>query len=139
MHESSRGASDDVRMRGFAHRHTVDAALSWLDAQLMPLVSENVDVRCAAGRVLATKVVSEVDVPGFDRATMDGYSVIADNTEGAGTYSRIPLTVIGDAMPGCAFKGSVSAGQTVRVMTGAPLPAGSDAVLAAEWSGSGIV
>ena len=90
-------------------------------------------LRFAAGRVLAVRIVSEIEVPGFDRATMDGYAVLADNTEGAAAYSRIPLTVIGDAMPGSAFRGSLADGQTVRVMTGAPLPSGSDAVLAAEW------
>ena len=126
-------AADDVRMRGFAHRHTVEAALGWLDAQLQPLDAEDVPVRHAAGRVLATSVVSPVDVPGFDRATMDGYALIAESTEGASAYNRLLLTVIGDSMPGCPFDGSVSAGQAVRVMTGAPMPRGADAVLPAEW------
>ncbi len=133
MRGTNRGLTDDVRMRGFAQRHTVDAALAWLDAQLRPLHSEVVPLGAAAGRVLANSVVSEVDVPGFDRATMDGYAVVADSTEGATAYSRLPLTVIGDSMPGCAFDGSVSAGQAVRVMTGAPMPRGADAVLPAEW------
>ena len=81
----------DVRMQGFARRHTVQAALAWLDAQLHPLDAEDVPLRAAAGRVLATPVVSDVDVPGFDRATMDGYAVVADSTEGATPYNRIPL------------------------------------------------
>jgi len=126
-------AADDVRMRGFAQRHTVEAALGWLDAQLQPLDAEDVLVRHAAGRVLAASVVSPVDVPGFDRATMDGYALIAESTEGASAYNRLLLTVIGDSMPGCPFDGSVSAGQAVRVMTGAPMPCGADAVLPAEW------
>ena len=67
----------DVRMRGFARRHTVAAALAWLDAQLQPLAPERVPLAEAAGRVLAAPVVSDVDVPGFDRATMDGYAVVA--------------------------------------------------------------
>jgi molybdopterin molybdotransferase len=62
-------APDDVRMRGFAQRHTVAAALAWLDAQLHLLESELVPLRHAAGRVLAAPIVSGVDVPGFDRAT----------------------------------------------------------------------
>jgi len=126
-------AADDVRMRGFAQRHTVEAALGWLDAQLQPLDAEDVPVRRAAGRVLATSVVSTVDVPGFDRATMDGYALIAESTEGASAYNRLLLTVIGDSMPGCPFEGSVSAGHAVRVMTGAPMPRGANAVLPAEW------
>jgi molybdopterin molybdotransferase len=132
MRHLSSGA-DDVRMRGFARRHTVDASLAWLDAQLQPLASELVPLRQAAGRVLAASVVSEVDVPGFDRATMDGYAVVAASTEGATAYTRLPLTVIGDSMPGSHFEGSLSAGEAVRIMTGAPMPRGADAVLPAEW------
>src|SRR5580658_8145776 len=133
MRHPSIGAADDVRMRGFAQRHTVAAALAWLDAQLQPLAAEDVPLRIAAGRVLANSVVSDVEVPGFDRATMDGYAVVAGSTEGASAYTRLPLTVIGDSMPGCPFDGFVSSGQAVRVMTGAPMPPGADAVLPAEW------
>src|SRR6266446_6371808 len=114
MRHTSKGAADDVRMRGFARRHTVDAALAWLDAHLQLLAPEIVPLRNAAGRVLADSVVSDVDVPGFDRATMDGYAVVADSTEGATAYTRLPLTVIGDSLPGCPFEGFVSAGQAVR-------------------------
>jgi molybdopterin molybdotransferase len=124
---------DDVRMRGFAHRHTVEAALAWLDAQIRSPGFEIVSLRTAAARVLAAPVVSDVDVPGFDRATMDGYAVMAESTEGATPYNRLPLTVIGDSLPGHAFEGAVGAGQAVRIMTGAPMPPGCDAVLPAEW------
>ena len=128
------GTADDVRMRGFARRHTVEAAIEWLDAQLRPLDAEVVPLRQAAGRVLAAAVVSEVDVPGFDRATMDGYGVVADSTEGAGAYNSLPLDLIGESLPGRPFDGIVTAGQAVRIMTGAPIPSGCDAVLPAEWA-----
>jgi molybdopterin molybdotransferase len=133
MNDHDRGAVDDVRMRGFAHRQTVEAVLAWVDAQLRPLSAELLPLRMAAGRVLATPVASEVDVPGFDRATMDGYAVMAESTEGATSYNRLPLVVIGDSLPGRPFHGSVGIGQGVRIMTGAPLPPGCDAVLPAEW------
>jgi molybdopterin molybdotransferase len=133
MRHPGKQASDDVRMRGFAQRQTVAAALAWLDAQLQPLAAEDVPLQSAAGRVLASSVISDVDVPGFDRATMDGYAVVANSTEGAAAYNRLPLRVIGDSMPGSPFAGSVSAGEAVRVMTGAPMPRGADAVLPAEW------
>src|SRR4051812_29135792 len=94
MHRTGRGALDDVRMRGFTQRHTVDAALAWLDSQLRVLDAESVPLRCAAGRVLASSIVSDVDVPGFDRATMDGYAVTSESTEGATAYNRRPLMVI---------------------------------------------
>src|SRR6188768_795215 len=143
MSPSERPQAADVRMRGFEHRHTVAAALAWLDSQLQPLTSERVPLPVAFGRVLATPVVSDVDVPGFDRATMDGYAVVAVSTDGAAAYSPLPLTVIGDSMPGHAFAGTVGPGQAVRVMTGAPMPRGADAVLPAEFvergSGSTLV
>src|SRR6202789_2889730 len=135
MHHNRKGA-DDVRMRGFAQRHTVDAALAWLDAQLQPLTAEIVPLRVSAGRVLAASVVSDVDVPGFDRAMMDGYAVVSDSTEGATAYTPLPLNVVGEAMPGCPFDGVVGLGEAVRIMTGAPMPDGSDAVLPAEWIGA---
>src|SRR3981081_4357139 len=99
MHNPNGGATDDVRMRGFSRRHTVAAALVWLDAQLKPLSAETIPLRIAAGRVLATSIVSDVDVPGFDRATMDGYAVVAESTEGASAYSRLSLRVTGDSLP----------------------------------------
>jgi len=122
----------DVRMHGFVRRHTVAAALAWLDAQLRTLDGEDVPLRAAAGRVLAVSITSDIDIPGFDRSTMDGYAVVADSTEGATPYNRVPLTVIGDALPGSPFARSIARGEAVRIMTGAPMPAGSDAVLPAE-------
>jgi len=119
-------------MQGFTRRHTVQEALSWLDARLRPLESEEVPLRDATGRVLASAVVSDIDVPGFDRSTMDGYAVVADSTEGATPYNRIPLKVVGDAMPGSPFTRTVARDEAVRIMTGAPMPSGADSVLPAE-------
>ena len=132
MSDSSIGRLPDVRMHGFTRRHTVQAALEWLDAQLRPLESESVPLRAAAGRVLAAPVVSTVDVPGFDRATMDGYAVVADSTEGATPYNRMLLTVVGQAMPASPCERTLLPGEAIRIMTGAPLPGGADAVLPAE-------
>jgi molybdopterin molybdotransferase len=120
-------------MHGFEHRHTVQAALAWLDAQLRILEPEALPLRAAAGRVLAGPVISDVDVPGFDRSTMDGYAVRADVIEGATSYNRVSLRVVGDAMPGTPFVRPIAPDEAVRIMTGAPIPAGSDAVLPAEW------
>ena len=125
--------ADDVRMQGFTRRQTVAQALAWIDARIAPLAGEAVALRDAAGRVLATSIVSDVDVPGFDRATMDGYAVVADTTDGATPYTPLMLAVIGESLPGRPFAGTVGAGEAVRIMTGAPVPAGCDAVLPAEW------
>ncbi|HET9192504.1 MAG TPA: gephyrin-like molybdotransferase Glp [Vicinamibacterales bacterium] len=141
MNRPTSETSKDVRMRGFARRHTVAAALEWLDAQLQPfdaaqgrpLDAETVALGLAAGRVLASSVVSDIDVPSFDRATMDGYAVDAASTDGADSYNRRPLIVIGDSMPGRSFGGLLRPGEAVRVMTGAPIPRGADAVVPAEF------
>jgi molybdopterin molybdotransferase len=130
---SSEPASNrDVRMRGFARRTTVEAALEWIDSVAQPPPIENVSLWHAAGRVLAADVVSDVDVPAFNRSMMDGFAVQAADTQGATPYNRLELRIIGQSLAGCAFGGNVEPRQAVRIMTGAPLPVGADAVLPAE-------
>ena len=63
---------------------------------------------------------------------MDGFAVRGEDTFGADTYNPLPLTVIGTAMPAKPFDGTVGPGEAVRIMTGAPLPVGANAVLMAE-------
>ncbi len=126
--------ADDVRMRGFTRRTPVRDALKWLDQQIHQLPAELVSLHAAAGRVLAVDVTSSVNVPSFDRAMMDGFAVRAADTLGAGPLRRMALQVIGTAMPGRAFEGVVGPGQAVRIMTGAPMPKGADAVLPAEFT-----
>lgn len=129
--------SADVRMRGFAQRSTVEAALAWVDASLPRIgdfSTEDVDLLRAAGRVLARDVVSEVNLPPFPRAMMDGFALLAADTLGASSYNPQWLTVLGTCLPGVAFAGNVVHGTAVRTMTGAPLPDGADAVLPVEFS-----
>jgi len=137
---SDRPRPQDVRMKGFANRSTVQQAWDWLDNAIesMPpsVGTESIPIVEAAGRVLAADVVSRVDVPMFDRAMMDGYALHADDTAGASTYNRLPLSVIGVALPNSPFDGVVSRGQAVRIMTGAPVPDGVDAVLPVEQTES---
>lgn len=124
----------DVRMRGFAERTTVESALSWLDAHAQCLESESVSLAQSAGKVLAQDIVSQTDVPGFSRAMMDGYAVHAADTHGAAPYNPLALAIIGEVLPGNQFSAEVQRGQAVRIMTGAPIPQGADAVLPAEYS-----
>lgn len=114
----------DVRMTGFAARTPVADVLALIDARVGPLPAERVSVTAAAGRVLASAVISAVNVPAFPRCMMDGYAV---RTADAG-----PRRLVGAAYPGRPFAGTVTAGECVRVTTGAPLPGGADAVLVAE-------
>lgn len=126
----------DVRMRGFARRVTVDDALNWVDSQAQPLAPEVVPLTAAAGRVLAADIQSTVQVPPFARSMMDGYALHAAATEGASPYNRLPLTIVGESLPGRPFLSTagnpVSPQEAVRIMTGAPLPPGTDAVLPVE-------
>jgi molybdopterin molybdotransferase len=119
-------------MRGFARRVTVEAAVGWVDAQLRPLAAESVPLQAAARRVLSGDVVSPIDVPGFDRAMMDGFAVQAASVAGASAYNPIVLDLLGEAFPGRPYAGEVVAERAVKIMTGAPIPPGANAVLPAE-------
>lgn len=124
----------DVRMRGFSRRAEVSAAWAWLAQHAQCLGHEAVPIDAASGRVLARDVVATLDVPAFDRAAMDGYALHGDETTGAGDYNPLAFRVVGRALPGQPFEGTVRAGEAVRIMTGAPLPAGADAVVPAEYA-----
>lgn len=107
---------------------TVDEALAALRARLAPVTErETVAVGDALGRILAEDVVSRVDLPAFDNAAMDGYAVRAGDAPGP-----VALKVVGHALAGHAFGGRVGTGEAVRIMTGAALPAGADAVVMSE-------
>jgi molybdopterin molybdotransferase len=123
----------DVRMRGFQDRAEVADVLRLIDDRIGPLHTiEPVPLRQASGRVLAEDVIAAFAVPGFDRAAMDGYALHAEETFGAGPYNPLSLHLAGESMPGRPFAGQVLPGQAVRIMTGAPVPAGADAVLPVE-------
>ena len=125
----------DVRMKGFAKRTTVEAATEWIDSALPDYSSfpiESVSLFHAYGRVLATKVNSSVNVPGFTRSMMDGFAIRAEETLGATAYNALSFHIVGNSFPGTPFSGTVLSGQAVRIMTGAPMPGGADAVIPAE-------
>ncbi len=124
----------DVRMRGFTRRAEVDTAWQWIDRHTPRLGSQVIDTEQAAGRILASEVVAAIDVPAFDRSAMDGYALRGEETIGASEYNPLTFRVIGQALPGQRFDGSVLPGQAVRIMTGAPMPDGADAVVPAEYA-----
>ena len=124
--------TEDVRMRGFRRRATVEATVAAALDGVGPLPAEPVAVTECVGRVLAAPVKSRVNVPPFRRATMDGYAVCAADTFGASAYSPVQLDVSGTITPGSGLPAEVRSGAAWRIMTGAPVPAGADAVLRAE-------
>lgn len=100
-----------------------------LDAVPVLTATEQLPLKAALGRVLASPVVASIDVPPFDNSAMDGYAVrSADcNTSGA-----TQLSVSGASFAGAPLDGTMAEGQCVRIMTGAVIPDGADAVLMQE-------
>lgn len=92
------------------------------------LAAEEIALTEAVGRVLRCEALSDLDLPPFDRARMDGYAVRAADTTSASAKHPARLRAIGEVAAGHAFDGQVAAGEAVRIMTGAPLPDGADAV-----------
>jgi len=99
-----------------------------------PLGFEEVPLTKAFGRVLAEDVYSEVDVPPFDRAAMDGYAVKATDTFGAREDKPAKLKVIGKVKVGSKPEVYVDAGEAVEIGTGAPMPGGANAVVMVEYT-----
>lgn len=127
-----RASFRDPRMRGFQDRATVEQFHDWIDATAHPLVAVRIALGEAADRVLAATVTTATAVPPFDRAAMDGYAVRGEETFGADTYTPASFDLVGDARPGMPHVATVGPGQAVRIMTGAPMPAGTDAVARVE-------
>lgn len=121
-------------MHGFTQRSEVSAALEWIDDHARRLGNETIPIEDAAGRILATDVIAPLNVPGFDRAAMDGYALRGVETAGAGEYNPLAFPVLGQAMPGRPFDGAIRPFAAVRIMTGAPVPEGADAVVPAEYA-----
>jgi len=86
----------------------------------------------ALGQVLAEDVVSPVTIPPLDNTGMDGYAVRAADTSGATPSTPVNLRVVGEVAAGYLFAGEVTPGTAVRIMTGAPIPRGADAVVPFE-------
>src|SRR5262245_11116661 len=105
---------------------TVAEAIAEILAHVQPLQAKRIPLADALGLVLAQDVFSELDSPPFDKALMDGYAVRApDLPDGRGR-----LRVIEEVLAGQVGRFPVGVGEATRIMTGAPIPAGADAVVA---------
>lgn len=105
------------------------AAILELLPEPEPILLRLVD---ALGLVLADDVASDAEVPAFPNAAMDGYAVVSDDLREAAEGAPVSLTVVGEVVAGVAPLDEVVAGTAVRIMTGAPMPAGADAVVPVE-------
>ncbi len=116
---------------------TVEQAFESVLARCRRLETERVGLLDALGRVLAEDAVSDIDVAPFDNSAMDGYAVIAAETASATEDDPVRLEVIDHIAAGSTPSVAVRPGTASRIMTGAPMPEGADAVIMVEHTRPG--
>ncbi|SDM31612.1 molybdopterin molybdotransferase [Nonomuraea maritima] len=114
---------------------SVDEHLAEILATVRPLAPLELELEQTLGATLAEDVTSPVPLPPFDNSAMDGYAVRADDL----AQAPVTLPVIDDVAAGSTDLRAVGPGHTVRIMTGAPVPAGADCVVPVEWTDGGTV
>jgi molybdopterin molybdotransferase len=120
-------------MRPIRETIPLDEALALLFETAQPIArTERVDIRDAHGRVIAESAQSAMDVPPFDRAAMDGYAVVAEDTFGAGRYEPRVLRLVDKVYTGQVPSRALARGECIEIATGAPMPEGADAVVMVE-------
>ncbi len=110
----------------------VEQALGIVLGSVSPLAMETRPLLDCLGSVLAEEVPADMDIPPFDNSAMDGYAVMAADTAGATPEKPVSLRVIADLPAGYPPPALVRSGEAVRIMTGAPMPSGTDAVVRTE-------
>jgi molybdopterin molybdotransferase len=122
-------------MRGFVERTDLEHGLDKLRSIIRPLVDrEQVPLGDSLDRVLASDLVADRNVPGFNKSAVDGYALRGEDTFGATAAAPLSLELVGELLPGSGPQLVVAPGRTARIMTGAPVPEGADAVLMAEYA-----
>ena len=111
---------------------SVEEALEKILSNVHVLEHEEKPILDCLGQVLDADIVSGFDVPPHDNSAMDGFAVLAADTLTADAGNPVLLKVIGEVAAGYSTGLKVSSGATIRIMTGAPLPAGADAVVQFE-------
>jgi len=120
------------------HRHaeedmlSVEEAFQRIMASFSPLEAEDVSLLDCLGQVLAEDIQSPLDLPPLSNSAMDGYAVLSADIQGASPESPRNLEVIGLVAAGQVSNQTVVSGVAIRIMTGAPIPAGADAVVPFE-------
>ena len=112
------------------YREGILASLESLDPINLPLADSH-------GCVLAEDVVAQWPLPSFDNSSMDGYAVIASDVSSAAEASPVTLTVIDDVPAGSRADVALRPGCAVRIMTGAPIPSGTDCIVPVEVTDAG--
>ncbi|WP_369235583.1 gephyrin-like molybdotransferase Glp [Streptomyces sp. R21] len=120
------------------HLWSVTEHLEDILATVRPLEPIELQLLDAQGCVLVEDVTVAVSLPPFDNSSMDGYAVRVADVAGASEEYPASLTVVGDVAAGQAEQPYVGPGQAARIMTGAPLPPGAEAVVPVEWTDGGL-
>jgi molybdopterin molybdotransferase len=111
---------------------SVEEALAEILGHVSLLEPERVPILDALGRVLAEEIISDINIPPFDNSAMDGYAVRSADVAAARPESPARLRVVGSVAAGYVAGMRVEQGTAIRIMTGAPLPDGADAVVPYE-------
>ncbi|HNR96961.1 MAG TPA: molybdopterin molybdotransferase MoeA [Anaerolineae bacterium] len=111
---------------------SVEEATEQLLAYFQTLEPETVPLLESLGRVLAEDVYADVDIPPLSNTAMDGYALRAADTAGASGAAPVELRIVADLAAGYVSEVPVVPGTAIRIMTGAPIPEGADAVLPFE-------
>jgi molybdopterin molybdotransferase len=123
---------DDDRLR------TVDEHLEYVLGGIGSIDPIELTLLDAQGLLLAENVTSDVALPGFDNAGADGYAVRAIDTRDASPDNPLIVPVVGDVVAGATSRAGMGPGLAMRIMTGAPMPAGADAVIALAETDGGV-
>ncbi|MDP9433508.1 MAG: molybdopterin molybdotransferase MoeA [Actinomycetota bacterium] len=116
---------------------SVDDHLKRILSVVRPMEALDLRLMDAHGCVLAEDVAARSPLPGFDNSSMDGYAVRVEDVRSASEGKPVRLAVVGDIAAGSAEAITVQPGFTARIMTGAPMPPGADAVVPLEWTDGG--
>ncbi len=103
-------------------------ALQIIGREIRSLKTETIDLENSVGRIVAEVIKADMDLPPFDRSQMDGFAVKSRDTKDA----PVRLKIVGVSEAGKGFDGAIKSGETVRIMTGARIPGGADAVQKVE-------
>ncbi|MET7681859.1 gephyrin-like molybdotransferase Glp [Streptomyces sp. NPDC005423] len=131
-------SSAATRTAGPDHLWSVDEHLEDILATVRPLEPIELQLLDAQGCVLVEDITVPVSLPPFDNSSMDGYAVRVADVTGASDEFPAVLTVVGDVAAGGADLLQVGPGEAARIMTGAPLPPGAEAVVPVEWTDGGL-
>jgi molybdopterin molybdotransferase len=115
---------------------SVEAALRIMLDSVVTVGHEHVHLLEATGRILYEDIPSDINIPPFDNSAMDGYAVRSTDTKGSSAAAPVPFLIAGEIQAGGGLKECVlTKGTAIRIMTGAPLPEGADAVIPVEFTG----